>query len=62
MGVRVLSHERRNIDPAALIVENDDAKRAVLLKMLLKPMEQSTKVNQLAQSGILAVGVFAKIK
>ncbi|GMH53067.1 hypothetical protein TrLO_g6622 [Triparma laevis f. longispina] len=34
MGVRVLSAERNNIDPAVLVVDSEEARRAVLFKML----------------------------
>ncbi|GMH82374.1 hypothetical protein TrST_g12566 [Triparma strigata] len=34
MGVRVLSAERDNIDPAVLVVDSEEARRAVLFKML----------------------------
>ena len=36
-GVRVLSAERHNIDPAVLVLESEEDRRAVLYKMLKKP-------------------------
>ena len=36
-GVRVLSAERNNIDPAVLVLDSEGDRRAVLFKLLKKP-------------------------